>query len=267
MLTALSGIRRVLGDDALLVERENVQLRPGCLQTDFDQLKSPAQSGADIGNLAAFYGGDFLQSAEYDGVQFMELLRGMQRDSAELAIDILDKNAQNLTARGDNEAAIERMLESLSLEPLMEQTHRKIMRLYVENGERAMALAQFKTCKEVLLHELDTVPDPETQALADTIALRDTSVLAELRPAERSVPMAANLAEPQGAEAAPIAVLPFVNMSGDAEQNYFADGIAEDIIIDLSDIDMLAVAAKNSRVRTHNQNNTIEARIMAERKS
>jgi adenylate cyclase len=43
-----------------------------------------------------------------------------------------------------------------------------------------------------------------------------------------------------------IAVLPFQNMSGDPEQEYFADGIAEDIITDLSRYPDLFVVARNS---------------------
>ncbi len=43
-----------------------------------------------------------------------------------------------------------------------------------------------------------------------------------------------------------IAVLPFDNMSGDPEQEYFADGMAEDIITDLSKISGLLVIARNS---------------------
>jgi TolB-like protein len=43
-----------------------------------------------------------------------------------------------------------------------------------------------------------------------------------------------------------IAVLPFVNMSGDAEQDYFADGMVEDIITALSHIRWLFVIARNS---------------------
>jgi adenylate cyclase len=43
-----------------------------------------------------------------------------------------------------------------------------------------------------------------------------------------------------------IAVLPFQNMSGDAEQEYFADGLAEDIITSLSKIRRLLVIARNS---------------------
>ncbi len=43
-----------------------------------------------------------------------------------------------------------------------------------------------------------------------------------------------------------IAVLPFTNMSGDKEQEYFADGIADDLITDLSKLPGLDVIARNS---------------------
>ena len=43
-----------------------------------------------------------------------------------------------------------------------------------------------------------------------------------------------------------ICVLPFQNMSGDAEQEYFSDGISEDITTDLSKISALGVVARNT---------------------
>jgi adenylate cyclase len=43
-----------------------------------------------------------------------------------------------------------------------------------------------------------------------------------------------------------ICVLPFANMSGDQEQEYFSDGITEDIITDLSKVSALAVISRNS---------------------
>lgn len=43
-----------------------------------------------------------------------------------------------------------------------------------------------------------------------------------------------------------ICVLPFVNMSGDSEQDYFSDGITEDIMTDLSKISALSIIPRNS---------------------
>ena len=45
---------------------------------------------------------------------------------------------------------------------------------------------------------------------------------------------------------AAICVLPFINMSGDGEQEYFSDGISEDIITDLSKVSALSVVARNT---------------------
>jgi adenylate cyclase len=53
-------------------------------------------------------------------------------------------------------------------------------------------------------------------------------------------------AGPSGHAAPSIAVLPFTNMSGDPEQAYFADGLAEDLIAGLSRFSWLFVIARNS---------------------
>ncbi|MCP4981567.1 MAG: tetratricopeptide repeat protein [Gammaproteobacteria bacterium] len=50
-----------------------------------------------------------------------------------------------------------------------------------------------------------------------------------------------------------IAVLPFTNMSGDPEQEYFSDGITEDIITELSRFQMLVVIARHSSFAFKNQ--------------
>jgi adenylate cyclase len=49
-----------------------------------------------------------------------------------------------------------------------------------------------------------------------------------------------------GARKVSVCVLPFINMSGDPEQEYFSDGISEDIITDLSKVSALAVVSRNS---------------------
>ena len=52
--------------------------------------------------------------------------------------------------------------------------------------------------------------------------------------------------EPAPTEMPSVAVLPFDNMSNDPEQDYFADGMTEDLITDLSKISGLFVVARNS---------------------
>jgi len=64
-----------------------------------------------------------------------------------------------------------------------------------------------------------------------------------------SAQAAANSAPSAAAAVVPrvtICVLPFSNMSGDQEQEYFSDGITEDIITDLSKVSALAVVSRNS---------------------
>lgn len=67
----------------------------------------------------------------------------------------------------------------------------------------------------------------------------------EVREALKKAPgrAAAAAAEPEGPS---LAVLPFANLSGDKENEYFSDGLAEEILIALSQVKGLRVAARSS---------------------
>ena len=73
-------------------------------------------------------------------------------------------------------------------------------------------------------------------------------VAAKTKPATQgeSVPPIAPAATPSLPDKPSIAVLPFTNMSGDPEQEYFVDGMVEDIITALSRFNQLFVIARNS---------------------
>jgi adenylate cyclase len=60
-------------------------------------------------------------------------------------------------------------------------------------------------------------------------------------------------AQPRSRRELAICVLPFQNMSGDAEQEYFSDGISEDITTDLSKVSALEVIARNTAFQFKNQ--------------
>ena len=88
--------------------------------------------------------------------------------------------------------------------------------------------------------------DPASAPFQDL--LRSLGTVIERQRASQSAKSAATSA-PSAAAAAPrvgICVLPFANMSGDQEQEYFSDGITEDIITDLSKVSGLAVVGRNS---------------------
>ncbi|TCR67527.1 winged helix-turn-helix domain-containing protein [Bosea sp. BK604] len=95
----------------------------------------------------------------------------------------------------------------------------------------------------------------EEQRLIKTIArkgFRFVATVTETQPAEGARSTEAEPATPDEPAALPlpdkpsIAVLPFQNMSGDPEQDYFADGVVEDIVTALSRIRWLFVVARNS---------------------
>jgi TolB-like protein/Tfp pilus assembly protein PilF len=70
---------------------------------------------------------------------------------------------------------------------------------------------------------------------------RSADVGAAPAPAVQSVPATAFIPPPHS-----IAVLPFVNMSGDKEQEYFSDGLTEELLNSLAAINELQVAARTS---------------------
>src|SRR5205809_588617 len=72
------------------------------------------------------------------------------------------------------------------------------------------------------------------------------NIEAPIRVYSISVERPSGVAASVGQERPSIAVLPFVNMSGDPEQEYFSDGITEDIITDLSKVSGLFVVARNT---------------------
>ena len=86
----------------------------------------------------------------------------------------------------------------------------------------------------------------EAQRLIRTLPRKGIRFVGEVREAPDSPASAPAPAHPAKPEQPSIAVLPFTNMSGDTEQDFFADGMAEDIITALSRCSGLFVIARNS---------------------
>jgi DNA-binding SARP family transcriptional activator len=72
-------------------------------------------------------------------------------------------------AAGKTGEAIRAARRWLSLDPLEEQPHRELMRLYAETGQAAAALRQYAECERVLKEELGVEPGQETVSLRSSI--------------------------------------------------------------------------------------------------
>ena len=93
------------------------------------------------------------------------------------------------------------------------------------------------------------------QAIAQT-----ASAAGEVAPVASAPAATKAEAEPQQKHS--VCVLPFINMSGDAEQEYFSDGISEDIITDLSKVSALSVIARNTAFALKGQ--TVDVKAVAQ---
>jgi adenylate cyclase len=100
--------------------------------------------------------------------------------------------------------------------------------------------------RDKLSFGFDDMGEQSVKNIARPIGVHRVS-LAEATPLAATQPVAAvSKAEPARSNRPSIAVLPFTNMSGDPEQEYFADGISEDIITGLSKLRWFFVIARNS---------------------
>jgi DNA-binding SARP family transcriptional activator len=185
--TLLWRLRRFIGEchlhcsDAGLVSlTESVQ----CDAVDFVRLQDSSETWH---RALDGYGGELLPGC-YDEwiIRERERLRGLRSG-------LLRRLVTEFEQRGEIELALHAATELSCAEPLREDVHRLLMRLYTRAGRRVEALRQFDSCAEVLAAELGIEPMPETTLLAADIRmgmdfsdLRERSLegaLAELREA------------------------------------------------------------------------------------
>ena len=112
----------------------------------------------------AAYPGELLPEDRYE-----DWANGCREALAILQIRVLLAWADVLEQRGAYHQAAERLRPVLEQDPLREELHRGLMRLYAASGSRPQALQQYQACRDVLRAELDAEPEPETEALYQTI--------------------------------------------------------------------------------------------------
>jgi len=167
----------------------------------------------------------------------------------QLAEDALNRLMAQSMAAGAKERTADVARRLLALDPLREVACRALMQIHAEQAQTAQALKLYEAMRDRLHRELGVKPEPETVQIYESIRQRRTAPAPDVvgsSPAETMArPDTASAVLPLPSKPS-IAVLAFQNLSGDPEQEYFADGIVEEIITALSRLRWLFVIARNS---------------------
>ncbi|HWT99410.1 MAG TPA: BTAD domain-containing putative transcriptional regulator [Terriglobales bacterium] len=233
---ALAEIRRAIGAQVVRTGDDAISLESALFAVDALDFNRLAQA-SQWEEAAALYQGPFLDGHGVHDDGFEDWVRGERQRLQELAIDVLER----LVASRKGDAAIAAAQRLLSMDPVRETTHRLLMRLYAEAGQRAKALRQYEHCCDILERDLQAKPDAETVQLHRQIRDEAVSIAATAGNAKRHPDDRAEVK-------LSIAVLPFANMSGDPTQDYFSSGIAEDIVTELARFRFLFVITGRDRV-------------------
>lgn len=168
-----------------------------------------------------------------------------RRNLTEQALRLAER--LSMAAPSDREAlaAAQTLAQLLLMQmPAAEEAHRALMRVHLRNGTPNSALRQFETCKQALRDELQTEPDAETRQIIATMHTGGMEQPAATSVEESEPANLKGMLTRKGSHPS-VAVMPFDNL-GDASDEYFADGVVEEITAALSRIRDFFVIARQS---------------------
>jgi TolB-like protein/Tfp pilus assembly protein PilF len=244
---ALSTIRKALngnGTAYLVADSGQISLAGRDIDLDvakFERLAAKATPDA-LKRAAALYKGDLLDGFSLKEDSFEAWARSERERLRHLACDALTKLIAHCDEVGDTERCVETAARLLRLDPLREAAHRILMRAYAAQGRHASALKQFETCRDILKRELGVEPEPKTVALYRDIRRQRTGTPSD---AIETAPQPEAVGPPLP-DGPSVAVLPFENKVDDPDQDYFADGLTENIITGLTRFRSLFVIGLSS---------------------
>jgi TolB-like protein len=252
---ALVDIRRAFpaGADAPVYiegDQDTIALVIGPEEADvsiFDRRTGTDQP-ADLAFAADLYRGDLL-AGEVIPEGLDEWITPHRAVYLRKALQLVERLSLALRLTGtQEEMACEALAERLiASDPTVEAAHRALMRIHAHRGHDNAAMRQFEVCRALLKKHLGAEPEAATSALAASLQFqerggRQDSVIVSDHASQQ--PPVTALIDPHDRPS--VAVLPFQNLSGGAEQDYFADGVVEEITIALAQFRHLHVIARNS---------------------
>ena len=253
---ALTRLRRILGKDARVAVGETVALRPGVVASDVARFEALLGDGSGNGlqEAVGLYGGRLLGDISIAEEAWTEWLEAERQRLEGLALDAMVKLGERHLQFGDHGQAREAAQRAIAVSSLREDAHRLMMRALADSGRRADALKHYDQLAALLKLELNVEPDAATLSLA-----ADLRKSGQRQPeAETRQPATVGSPRPQWSGAAGSRPSPCCRSSsfvrtadGDLRQQYFARGVAEDLIVRLSKFRSLRVVARNSAFTFH----------------
>jgi TolB-like protein len=238
---ALFRLRKVVGPDALQGDGDVVVLSASAIACDVSRFEELIGEGTREALTAAadLYRGRFMDDIAVSEEGWTQWLTEERQRLEDLALGALMRLGEQELAAGHPVTALKAAQRAVTLNSMREDAHRVIIRALAASGRKAEALKHYDDLVVLLKRELSTEPDAATNALvADLRKGQPATKTSPIKEIDSSV-----LPLPDRPS---IAVLPFANMSSDPEQDYFADGIVEDIVTLLSHESWLFVIARNS---------------------
>ena len=174
---AVLSLRKALDDEdgsILISDGDRLTLDPEAIAVDVHAFERMAASPTReaLEQAGELYVGDLLDGIDARSEGFDEWLAAERARLRDLAADVLQRLTQIYMEGGEWDAAIEAAHRLLALDPLREEGHRILMRLYDRTGRRSLALRQYRICEETLRRELDVAPAAETIRLQAEIRTR-----------------------------------------------------------------------------------------------
>jgi len=167
---ALYTIRRGLKPaNPLIVNRDTIQLNTEAIQLDIPHFQTGIEQATGATTLAqalSLWRGAFLDGLQLPDTPTFEDWLLEQRTRYETLYRQGLSQLSQLYATEQRWPEARRTIEKLlAIDPLYEPGHQQMMQLYLQTGNRAAALRQYETLRQLLVDELGIDPAPETQAL------------------------------------------------------------------------------------------------------
>jgi DNA-binding SARP family transcriptional activator len=119
---------------------------------------------------AELYRGEFLAGFFVkDSPPFEDWMGTQQVRFREAAVEVLQRLIESYRRRGEYRFGVHYARRLVAIDPLSEEAHRTLMRLFALSGQRSRALAQYEELTHHLLQELAVTPLEETRRLHDSI--------------------------------------------------------------------------------------------------